>query len=51
MLLGSSSTPGFRDGKGGPRGVRESATLGGASVSDSVGADLMCGGRIPRGTE
>lgn len=43
MLHGFASTSGFRDGEGRPGGVREGAALGGASVPDSAGADLMCG--------
>lgn len=43
MLPGLGSVPGFRDGERRPRGVGESAALGGASLSDSVGADLLCG--------
>ncbi len=50
MLLGLGSV-GFRDRERRPGGVRKSAALGGASLSDSVGADLLRGERIPRGTE
>lgn len=49
--MGSASVPGFRDRERRPRGVGESATLGGTSLSDSVGADLLRGERIPRGME
>lgn len=51
MLPGSDSVPGFRDGERRLRGVRKGAALGGASMSDTTGADLVCGERIPRGTE
>lgn len=43
MLPGSDSVPGFRDGEGRLRGVRKGAALGGASMSDTTGADLVCG--------
>ena len=51
MRRGPGFLPGLRDGERRPRGVGESAALGGASLSDSVGADLLRGERIPRGTE
>lgn len=51
MLPGSDSVPGFRDGERRLRGVRKGAALGGASMSDTTRADLVCGERIPRGTE
>lgn len=51
MLRGPGFVPGLRDRERRPRGVGESAALGGAPLSDSVGADLLRGERIPRGTE